>query len=173
MHLITTRKAPENAWLTLLDLHLGPVWPALPRLRAAADHLDSQHIHLIRDSNGQPLIDIRTPDENARLPTASPPRCANSLPTPTMALHRLWIAGGRKTMGFYLYASRCLAREQDRLSHVPVGEPFEGNHKFYYPPREPLGYCLPAKTNRSAPLTPLSSSASIPLLATRQPRQRL
>ena len=49
------------------------------------------------------------------------------------------IAGGRKTMGFYLgYAMSLFGREQDHLSHVLVSAPFESHPQFYYPPRKPI-----------------------------------
>ncbi|MFZ3028092.1 CRISPR-associated ring nuclease Csm6, partial [Rhodoferax sp.] len=49
------------------------------------------------------------------------------------ALHAS-IAGGRKTMGFYLgYALSLFGRPQDRLSHVLVSEPFESSYDFFYP----------------------------------------
>ncbi|MBV5299598.1 MAG: TIGR02584 family CRISPR-associated protein, partial [Rhodoferax sp.] len=48
------------------------------------------------------------------------------------ALHAS-IAGGRKTMGFYLgYALSLFGRPQDRLSHVLVSEPFESSYDFFY-----------------------------------------
>jgi CRISPR-associated protein (TIGR02584 family) len=44
------------------------------------------------------------------------------------------IAGGRKTMGYYLgYALSLYGRPQDRLSHVLVSDPYETNRDFYYP----------------------------------------
>jgi hypothetical protein len=44
------------------------------------------------------------------------------------------IAGGRKTMGYYIgYALSLFGRPQDRLSHVLVSDPFESNRQFYYP----------------------------------------
>jgi hypothetical protein len=44
------------------------------------------------------------------------------------------IAGGRKTMGFYLgYALSLFGRPQDRLSHVLVSSAFESNPNFFYP----------------------------------------
>lgn len=44
------------------------------------------------------------------------------------------IAGGRKTMGYYLgYALSLFGRPQDRLSHVLVSEPFEATWEFFYP----------------------------------------
>lgn len=48
------------------------------------------------------------------------------------------IAGGRKTMGFYLgYAMSLLGRPQDRLSHVLVSKPFEDHREFFFPPKQP------------------------------------
>jgi CRISPR-associated protein (TIGR02584 family) len=46
------------------------------------------------------------------------------------------LAGGRKTMGALLYAAMSLlGREEDRLTHVLVNEPFDGRllQSFYYP----------------------------------------
>ena len=52
---------------------------------------------------------------------------------PDGAIHAS-IAGGRKTMGFYLgYALSLFGRPQDRLSHVLVSSPFESNPNFFYP----------------------------------------
>jgi hypothetical protein len=52
---------------------------------------------------------------------------------PDCALH-VSIAGGRKTMGFYLgYALSLFGRPQDRLSHMLVSAPFESHPQFYYP----------------------------------------
>ena len=137
VHLITTRKGAENARLTLLDPHLGRFGQLCRDYGLPPITFDSQHIHLIRDSNGQPLIDIRTPDENALAADSITALVRQLTADPDCALH-VSIAGGRKTMGFYLgYALSLFGREQDRLSHVLVSEPFEGNHKFYYPPREP------------------------------------
>ena len=49
------------------------------------------------------------------------------------ALHAS-IAGGRKTMGFFLgYALSLFGREQDRLSHVLVSAPYESHPEFFYP----------------------------------------
>jgi hypothetical protein len=48
------------------------------------------------------------------------------------------LAGGRKTLGYYLgYALSLFGRPQDRLSHVLVSAPFESHPRFFYPtPRE-------------------------------------
>lgn len=55
---------------------------------------------------------------------------------PQAALH-VSIAGGRKTMGFYLgYALSLYGRPQDRLSHVLVSAPYESHPQFFYPTPE-------------------------------------
>ncbi len=48
------------------------------------------------------------------------------------------VAGGRKSMSFYMgHAFSLLADADDQLSHVLVSEPFENPQlRFYYPPRE-------------------------------------
>ena len=48
------------------------------------------------------------------------------------------IAGGRKTMSFYLGAAlQLFGRPQDRLYHVLVSPEFENNPEFFYPPKRP------------------------------------
>jgi hypothetical protein len=67
---------------------------------------------------------------------------------PECALH-VSIAGGRKTMGFYLgYALSLYGRPQDRLSHVLVSEPFENSMDFFYP--TPYSRVLTLRDNKLA-----------------------
>lgn len=92
---------------------------------------------VIRDASGAPLADIRTPEDNTlaadALLAAVRALCADE----NCALH-VSIAGGRKTMGFFLgYALSLFGRSQDRLSHVLVNAPFESLREFYFPPAEP------------------------------------
>lgn len=56
------------------------------------------------------------------------------------------IAGGRKTMTFYLgYIGAMLARTNDRMSHVLVSPAAESNRNFFYPTPGP---CLLEPTNQ-------------------------
>lgn len=49
------------------------------------------------------------------------------------------LAGGRKSMGFYIgYALSLFGRGQDRMSHILVEEAFETHPEFFYPPKKPL-----------------------------------
>jgi len=94
---------------------------------------DEANIHVITCANGAYLDDIRTPHDNecaANFITEMVRQLTND---PDASLH-VSLAGGRKTMGFYLgYAFSLFARPQDRLSHVLVSSPFESHPGFYYP----------------------------------------
>jgi hypothetical protein len=85
------------------------------------------------NQSGKPLEDIRTQEDNA----AAADFICNFLRDITAdentSLH-VSIAGGRKTMGYYLgYALSLFGREQDKLSHVLVSPQFENSPQFYYP----------------------------------------
>jgi hypothetical protein len=103
---------------------------------------DERHIHVIRGSDGVDLEDIRAPEENAAAADAITALVADLTQDADAALH-VSIAGGRKTMGFYLgYAFSLFARPQDQLSHVLVSAPFENHPDFYFPPAKPRRLAL-------------------------------
>jgi len=132
IHLITTATGAENARLNLL---LPNGWfhrlcqdYALPNIAFTVDN-----IHILRDANGHVLEDIRTPEQNTLAADFITETVRRLTEAPDTELH-VSIAGGRKTMGYYLgYALSLYGRPQDRLSHVLVSEPFETNRAFYYP----------------------------------------
>ena len=94
-------------------------------------------IHLLTGPDGNPMADIRTPQDNAAAADSIAKLVAALTLKADSALH-VSIAGGRKTMGFYLgYAFSLYARPQDRLSHVLVNTPFESHPEFFFPPRPP------------------------------------
>lgn len=133
IHLITTRGGAEKARLALLSEEPG--WfhrlckdYSLPPIRFAAET-----IHVLEDADGNPLEDIRSPADNRRAADGITAIIRQFTADPDCALH-VSIAGGRKTMGFFLgYALSLYGRPQDRLSHVLVSEPFESSIGFYYP----------------------------------------
>lgn len=133
IHLITTATGAENARLNLL---LPDGWFH----RLCADyHLPKidfpvRNIHILHAANGTPLDDIRTPEQNTLAADFITETLRRLTESPETELH-VSIAGGRKTMGYYLgYALSLYGRPQDRLSHVLVTDPFETNRAFYYPP---------------------------------------
>ncbi|MCC2868116.1 MAG: CRISPR-associated ring nuclease Csm6, partial [Candidatus Accumulibacter phosphatis] len=133
IHLISTRSGAEKARLALLSEEPG--WfhrlshdYALPPIHFSADT-----IHVLEDVNGKPLEDIRSPEDNRRAADGITGIIREFTADPDCALH-VSIAGGRKTMGFFLgYALSLYGRPQDKLSHVLVSEPFEASLSFYYP----------------------------------------
>lgn len=96
---------------------------------------DTSLIHVLCDAAGVPLGDIRLPAEN-RQAADEITRIVQMLCLDEAAALHVSIAGGRKTMGFFVgYALSLFGRAQDRLSHVLVSEPFERNPDFYFPSR--------------------------------------
>ena len=133
IHLLTTAEGKQRAELALLSE--DPGWfhrlcddYGLPPIR-----FDAHHIQAIVDTQGQALDDIRTPADNERLADRVTEKVRELTADEKAALH-VSIAGGRKTMGFYLgYALSLFGRPQDRLSHVLVSEPYESSWDFFYP----------------------------------------
>jgi hypothetical protein len=79
------------------------------------------------------MDDIRSPEDNRAAADFITAQVRHFTADPRCALH-VSIAGGRKTMGFFLgYALSLYGRAQDRLSHVLVSEPFENSLDFFYP----------------------------------------
>ena len=107
-----------------------------------------EHLHVLRGAHGRPLGDIRTPDDNTRAADTITEIVRDLSRDRDSALH-VSIAGGRKTMGFYLgYALSLYGRTQDRLSHVLVSAPYESHPQFFYPTVESQVVYTPPPHNR-------------------------
>ena len=146
VRLITTEVGAERATGSPDDdkpslLHPGS--GGFHRLRADYDlppiAFGPEHIHVVKNADGRPLDDIRSSEDNERAADTITDVVRDLTRDDDCALH-VSIAGGRKTMGFYLgYALSLYGREQDRLSHVLVSEPYESIPQFFYPtPRSEL-----------------------------------
>lgn len=137
IHLLTTTVGAQLARTALLHPTYGQFRALMadyPVLGQPA--FSEQNIHVIGDTLDRPLEDIRTPGENACAADTITAVLAELTRDASTALH-VSIAGGRKTMGFYLgYAFSLFARPQDQLSHVLVSSPFENLPEFFYPPPE-------------------------------------
>lgn len=150
IHLITTAEGRQRAELALLSE--DPGWfhrlckdYALPPIA-----FDASNIHTVEDDRGRPLDDIRSPEDNERLADRVTDLVRQLTADEQAALH-VSIAGGRKTMGFYLgYALSLFGRPQDRLSHVLVSEPFESSWEFFYP--TPYSRIITTRDNKLADL---------------------
>jgi CRISPR-associated protein (TIGR02584 family) len=135
VHLITTVHGAEHARLNLLSPAIG--WLERLRLEYTLPPIlfPSAHIHLIPGADGAALEDIRTPEDNVHAANFITELVRRLTQDEDSALH-VSIAGGRKSMGYFLgYALSLFGRAQDRLSHVLVSAPFESHREFYYPSR--------------------------------------
>ncbi len=136
IQVLTTAAGAERIRLQLLSDEPG--WfgrlreeYALPRIA-----FDAERIHVV-ERGGEPLADIRDEADSEAVGDFIMEWVRRLTADDRAAVHAS-IAGGRKTMGFYLgYAMSLFGRVQDRLSHVLVDTPFESLSDFFYPaPRE-------------------------------------
>ena len=133
VHLITSAEGARRAELSLLSDDLGWFHRLCSDYHLPGVKFDRSHIHVMRDAHGQPMNDIRSPADNRAAADFITAQVRSITADSGCALHAS-IAGGRKTMGFYLgYALSLFGRPQDRLSHVLVSEPFESSYDFFYP----------------------------------------
>jgi len=139
IHLLTTTEGHRRARLMLLEGEQARFYQFcqdynLPQL---ANAFDETRIHLVRGTDGQPLDDIVTAEDNAAVADAIMTLIRSFTSDPACALHAS-VAGGRKTMGVALALALSLfGRPQDALSHVLVSPPFESHPDFFYPPPRP------------------------------------
>lgn len=99
--------------------------------------IDDDSFVMIKDGNGQEIVDITDNEENEAVGDLITSLIRDLTDDPSTTLH-CSIAGGRKTMGFYLGAAlQLFGRPRDRLYHVLVTPEFESNPDFFYPPKKP------------------------------------
>jgi CRISPR-associated protein (TIGR02584 family) len=133
VRVITTLQGAEEVRLRLLSD--DPGWfnrlredYQLPEIGFSPDN-----IHVIKKADGEPLRDILTDADNVAVADFITEHIRAITADPAASLH-VSIAGGRKTMGFYVgYALSLYGRAQDQLSHVLVSPPFESLNEFFYP----------------------------------------
>lgn len=150
IRLITTQRGADNARLTLLsdnpgwfhrlcrDWHLPPI------------AFEASHIEVLQDAHGKPLEDIRDDQDNQRAADGIADLVRRMTENDNTEIHAS-IAGGRKTMGFFMgYAMSLWGRPQDKLSHVLVSAPFESRPEFFYP--TPTPHVISARAPGQDPL---------------------
>ncbi len=133
VRIITTGDGAERARLSLLGDEPGWFRRLLDDHGLPPVEFDGDSILVVPGPDGRPLADIRTPEDNACAADFICEQVRRLTADPRTELH-VSIAGGRKTMGYYLgYALSLFGRPRDRLSHVLVSEPFESSWDFFYP----------------------------------------
>jgi len=136
IHLITTKEGACRANLELLHAKTGKFHQFCREYGLSNILFDERNIHIITDTQGGEVSDIVTPDQNEAAADFIS-NIVNNLTRDESASIHVSIAGGRKTMGYYLgYALSLYGRQQDRLSHVLITERYEGLHDFFYPTKE-------------------------------------
>jgi CRISPR-associated protein Csx14 len=132
IHILTTSHGREKITKELLEnrrliafskeFHLPPIPFA------------QESIHIVSDENGNPLEDIREVSHNESLGNFIAQFIKERTEDPGVRLH-CSLAGGRKTMSFYMGSSlQLFGRPWDRLYHVLVSPEFESHPEFYYKP---------------------------------------
>ncbi|MBU6995026.1 MAG: TIGR02584 family CRISPR-associated protein [Ferrovum myxofaciens] len=133
IHLITTGKGAHHARLNLLSGKPGWFHQLCQDYRLPSIEFPPENIHILENPDGTELEDIRTVQDNESAADQTARLVSYFTRNPQVELH-VSLAGGRKTMGYYLgYALSLFGRSQDRLSHVLVNEPYEAHPDFYYP----------------------------------------
>ena len=133
IHLISTIEGAHRAKLDLLHSDSGKFLAFCKEYQMPAIQFNENNIHVIADHNDNLLDDIRNPEQNEAAADFITRVVSNLTQDEEAAIH-VSIAGGRKTMGYYLgYALSLFGRSQDRLSHVLVSDGYEGHPEFYYP----------------------------------------
>lgn len=137
IQIITTSYGKEQARLGLLNRDIGKV-SVLEQLCKDYQHplpaFSVDKILVVPDANGKEVDDARTKEDQEALADFIVQHVAQLCNDGSCQIHAS-LAGGRKTMTFYLgYAMTLFARPEDRLSHVLISpQQYEGLTDFYYP----------------------------------------
>jgi len=139
IHVVTTWQGAELIHNNLLD----PAGPMQLRAFLVDFGLDGDRVRFppeniyVPQSGSVQLDDIRTREDNDAAADLICDVVRRLTAHAGTAVHAS-IAGGRKTLGYYLgYAMSLFGRRVDELSHVLVSPPFEGLREFFYPPPKP------------------------------------
>lgn len=150
VRIITTQRGADNARLTLLSDNPGWFHRLCADWQLPTIAFDATHIEVLRDAHGHPLEDIRDDQDNHMAADGIANLIRRLTEDDDSEIHAS-IAGGRKTMGFFLgYAMSLWGRPQDRLSHVLISSPFESRPEFFYPTPKPE--IIPARGPGQDPL---------------------
>ena len=133
IYLVTTKAGAIEAKLKLLHPKTGMFYALCHDYQLDNIKFTEDNIYIIEGADGQQLDDIKTPQQNEAAADFITEVVGRLTHDQDSALH-VSIAGGRKTMGYYLgYALSLYGRAQDSLSHVLVTDRYEGLKDFFYP----------------------------------------
>ena len=136
IHIITTKGVYQHLKESLLGKK-GKIKQLCEDYDIPAIHFNEDCIHPIVDQQSVALDDI-TSDQDNQITADFITRKVRELTADEDTSLHVSIAGGRKTMTYYLgYAMSVFGRIQDTMSHVLVKDTYCAKD-FYYPPPKPL-----------------------------------
>ncbi len=134
LYIITTSYGKQS--LTDSLIKHGILKQLIKEYRLPDIYFTEECLIVIKNQEGAPLQDIRDKEENEAAGDLITGFIREKTKDATTRLH-CSIAGGRKTMGFYLGgALQLFGRPWDKLYHVLVNPEFESNPDFFYPPKK-------------------------------------
>jgi len=145
VHVVTTSEGAHRIRLQLLDTLSGK-FHAFCRDYGMTGKISfpPENVKVLTYLSVTALPDIVSPRDNEQAADQIIAWLRSFAKDGDCAIHAC-LAGGRKTMGFYLgYGLSLYGREQDRLSHVLVSPEFEGHREFFYKP--PVAQTLYARS---------------------------
>ncbi|GAQ95569.1 CRISPR-associated protein Csx14 [Thermodesulfovibrio aggregans] len=132
IYIITTKTGKEKIKDTLID---RGILNALLNEYSLPPIDFSEESIIVIENEGKEIEDIRNASENEATADTIIKFIRELTLNPKLRLH-CSIAGGRKTMSFYLgSALQLFGRIQDKLYHVLVSPEFESNPDFFYKPK--------------------------------------
>lgn len=137
IHVLTTLDGKREVVTKLLERDKGKFFEFCKdyNINPSSIEFNQGSITLLRDSAGNPLQDIRTPEDNEAVADQITEFIREKTSNENSILH-CSIAGGRKTMSVYLACALMLfGRPRDTLSHVLADERSERDKMFFYPPK--------------------------------------
>jgi len=136
VHLVTTGTGAHKARQELLRPEGGQLALLCREHGLPIPRCNDSTIHVIQRA-GRSVEDLRSVDDNKAAADTILDVVRELTVDPESRVH-FSIAGGRKTMSYYLgYCASLLGRSQDKMSHVLVSDSFESMPEFFFPPREP------------------------------------
>lgn len=134
LYIITTEKGRRIVNDTLIKK--GLLQKLIDEYRLPAITLQENSFVIPKDASGNLLDDIRDESENEIMGDLITSFIRDKAKDTSATLH-CSIAGGRKTMSFYLGAAMQLfGRPWDKLYHILVTPEFENHPDFFYKPKE-------------------------------------
>jgi len=134
IYIITTTHGKELIKENLMDA--GRFAEFCKEFKLKGDIFNKDSIVVVKDRNGNMLDDIKEAQDNKSLGDFITNFIKDKTTDDKTRLH-CSLAGGRKTMSFYMGSSlQFFGRPWDKLYHVLVTPEFESNPDFYYKPKK-------------------------------------